>query len=431
VKFDLLPPREQIVTIMKRIYGYSMTTTSGGNLSLLDGNGDIWITPAGIDKGSLQPADIICVKPDGTIKGPHKPSSEYPFHRAIYEMRPDFRAIVHAHPPALVAFSIVRKIPNTKIIPQAHYICGTVGYAPYALPGSQQLGEVIADTFGQGVDVVLLENHGTVTGGKDLLTAFQRFETLDFCARTLIRARTVGEVRSLTSEEVELSRQRGEKLRKFRPEGHTTKELTLRRKIVDIVHRAYDQRLMTSTEGTVSARIDETTFLITPFGVDRKYLDVDDLVLIRKDRRERRKRPSRAVRLHMTIYRDHPEIGSVITAQSPSATAYSVTGRKLDTRTIPESYIVLRDIPLVPYGEQFGDGEALSKRLGETVPVVLLQNDAILTTGRDLAQAFDRLEVAEFSASALIDTEPIGDMVPIGDEALAELQAVFLSTPAP
>lgn len=425
MRFDLLPPREQIVTIMQRIYGYSMTTTSGGNLSMLDAEGDMWITPAGIDKGSLTPSDIICVKPDGTIIGPHKPSSEYPFHRAIYARRPDFRAIVHAHPPALVSFSIVRKIPNTKIIPQAHYVCGTVGYAPYALPGSQELGDVIAATFAEGVDVVLLENHGIVAGAEGLLAAFQRFETLDFCARTLIRARTVGEVRSLTDEDIALSRERGEKLPKFTPKSHTTAELTLRRKIVDIVHRAYDQRLMTSTEGTVSARVDADSFLITPFGIDRKYLDIDDIVLISRGRRERRKEPSRAVRFHLSVYRDHPEIGAVITAQCPSATAYSITGRKLDTRTIPESYIVLRDIPLIPYGEQFGDGAGLSARLSDRVPVVLLQNDAILATGRDLAQAFDRLEVAEFSATALIDTSPIGEMVPIGDDALALIEEKF------
>ncbi len=427
MRFDLLPPREQIVTIMKRIYGYSMTTTSGGNLSVLDPEGDMWITPAGIDKGALTPSDIICVKPDGTIIGPHRPSSEYPFHRAIYAGRPDFRAIVHAHPQALVAFSIVRTIPNTKIIPQAHYVCGTVGYAPYALPGSEELGTAIADTFAEGVDIVLLENHGVVSGGESLLEAFQRFETLDFCARTLIRARTVGEVCSLTDEQIERSHQRGEKLPKFNPKMHTTAELTLRKQVVDIVHRAYDQRLMTSTEGTVSARIDDDSFLITPFGVDRKYLDIEDIVLVKRGRRERRKEPSRAVRLHMTIYRDHPEIGAIITAQPPSATAYSITGQKLDTRTIPESYIVLRDIPTIPYGEQFGDGETLSRRLGEQVPVVLLQNDAILTTGKDLPQAFDRLEVAEFSATALIDTSHIGEMVPIGDEALAAIEAKFLS----
>ena len=139
--FSLLHPREQIVTTMQRIYGYGMTTTSGGNLSILDDNGDVWITPAGIDKGTLRSEDIVCITPEGKVVGLHKPSSEYPFHRAIYQQRPDFRAIVHAHPPALVSFSIVGKIPNTRIIPQALAVCGEVGFAPYALPGSTELGE--------------------------------------------------------------------------------------------------------------------------------------------------------------------------------------------------------------------------------------------------------------------------------------------------
>ena len=81
----------------------------------------------------------------------------------------------------------------------------------------------------------------------------------------------------------------------------------------------------------------------------------------------------------------------------------------------------------MPYGEQFGEGKGLSSRLSPQTPVLLLQNDAVLTTGRDLPEAFDRLEVAEFSARALIDTAPIGQMVPIGEQALAELEAKFLS----
>jgi len=119
MKFSLLHPRDQIVTLIERIYGYGMTTTSGGNLSVLDDNGDLWITPAGIDKGSLTPDDIVCVKPDHSTVGKHPPSSEYPFHRTIYERRTDIRAIAHAHPPALVSFSIVGELPNPRIIPQA------------------------------------------------------------------------------------------------------------------------------------------------------------------------------------------------------------------------------------------------------------------------------------------------------------------------
>ena len=98
-------PRDEIALTLKRIYDYKMTTTSGGNLSILDNNGDIWITPAKVDKGDLSPKDIICIKADGTIIGLHPPSSEYPFHKAIYATRPDIRSVVHAHPTALVAFS--------------------------------------------------------------------------------------------------------------------------------------------------------------------------------------------------------------------------------------------------------------------------------------------------------------------------------------
>ena len=107
-------------------------------------------------------------KADGTIIGPHKPSIEYPFHRKIYELRPDFQAIVHAHPPALVSFSIVRKVPDTRIIPQANRVCGPVGYAPYALPGSEKLGENIAATFAEGYNIIILENHGMAAGGRNL-----------------------------------------------------------------------------------------------------------------------------------------------------------------------------------------------------------------------------------------------------------------------
>src|SRR5262245_31522612 len=110
--FSMLPPRHQLTDMLTRIYQQGLTTTSGGNLSILDANGDLWITPAGVDKGALTPEDIVCVHADGTLEGRHRPSSEYPFHRMIYAARPDVRALVHAHPPALVSFSIVRKVPE-------------------------------------------------------------------------------------------------------------------------------------------------------------------------------------------------------------------------------------------------------------------------------------------------------------------------------
>ncbi|GAB4550319.1 MAG: class II aldolase/adducin family protein [Anaerolineae bacterium] len=427
MRFDLLHPRDQLVQIMDRLYRYRLTTTSGGNLSILDVTGDLWITPAGVDKGALSPRDIMCIRPDGRVEGPHKASSEYPFHQMIYERRPDVRAIVHAHTPALISFSIVRKVPDTRIIPQAHHVCGEVGYAPYAMPGSRQLGQNIADTFGLGYDAVILENHGVVTTGPDLLTAFQRLETLDFCARTQIQACALGPINSLTDEQIALFHARKAQLPTFRPEDHSSRERELRGAICRMVHRAYDQRLMTSTEGTVSVRLDGDSFLITPTGQDRKYLSVEDIVLLRGGYAEEGKLPSRAFRLHQTIYNDHPDINCIVTAQSPNATAFTVTNRPLDTRTIPESYVVLREVPLFPYGEQYQAPEKVSALLSRNTSVILIQNDTVLTTGASLHQAFDRLEVADFSALSLIDTINIGPMVPIGPDEVRALEEKFLS----
>jgi L-fuculose-phosphate aldolase len=429
MRFDLLHPREQLVQIMDRIYRYGLTTTSGGNLSILDDTGELWITPAGVDKGNLEPRDIMCLKPDGQFVGPHTPSSEYPFHQVIYDRRPDVRAIVHAHSPALISFSIARIIPDTRIIPQTHHVCGQVGYAPYALPGSWRLGENIATTFAQGFDAVLLENHGIVTAGPDLLTAFQRLETLDFCARTQIQASSLGPVQALSDEQIARFEQRSPTLPALpgtarRP---SSRERELRQAICRMVHRAYERRLMTSTEGTVSARVDAGSFLITPYGVDRQLLALEDIVLIQDGRAEQdtSASPSRAVRLHQVIYANHPGVHCIITAQSPSAMAYAVTGQPLATKTIPESYVVLREVPLIPYGQQYDAPEELSAALSPKTPVALIENDTVLATGATIHQAFDRLEVVEFTAFSLISTQHIGPLVPIGEAEVRELEAKF------
>jgi L-fuculose-phosphate aldolase len=412
---------------MNRIYNNGMTTLSGGNLSVRDENKDIWITPAGIDKGKLQPTDIMCVKNDGTVAGKNKVSSEYPFHRLIYEKRNDINAIVHAHSPALVSFSITRQIPDTNIIPQANRICGKVGYAPYALPGSDQLGRNIAATFAKGFNVVLLENHGVVTGGTDLLNAFHRLETLEFCARTLIQARRLGNITILNEEQISFFDHRQNNLPEFEVTVHSSRERELRKQIVDIVHRACDRFLMISTEGVVSARIDDETFLITPTGVGRRSFELQDIVLIKNGFREKDKNPSRSVLLHSAVYKHNKDINCIILSQTPNATAYAIADNKLDTRTIPESYVVLRDIQILNYGKQYKEPEIIADMISKQNPVLLIQNDCILVTGNSILETFDRLEVADFTARSLIESKALGNLVPIGKDEVKQLHEHFLS----
>jgi len=426
MKNQYLHPADQIVMIMERIYGYGMTTTSGGNLSILDDNGDIWITPGSVDKGTLTRKDIICVHPDGTADGPHKPSVEFPFHRSVYDHRKDARAVLHAHPPALIAFSIVRRIPDTSLIPNAHKICGEVGIAKYEVPGSRALGENIATVLDEGYNTVVLENHGIVTIADNLFQAFMQFETLDLCARLEIKSLRIGRPVSLTAEQLALSEQKGSfSLEEFEPSGVDSREKDARRQMCELIHRAYDQRLFTSTQGTFSQRLGEDSFLITPYNVDRKYMEAEDLVRVDGGRRQAGKTPSRSVALHREIYRTHGEINSLIIAHPPNIMAFGISKEEFDSRTIPESYVMLRKIPVLEFGTNIRNPGKLTEALSEASPLVMIENDCIIVSGTSLLQAFDRLEVAEFSAKAVIAARSIGTLVPINDREVAELHRVF------
>jgi L-fuculose-phosphate aldolase len=419
-------PRELISNIMGLVYRLGLTTTSGGNISVLDEDGNIWITPAGVDKGNLGPKDIVKVKPDGNAEGIHRPSSEFPFHKAIYDARPDLRAIIHAHPPALVSFSIVRKIPNTSALPQAQHLCGPVGYAPYKLPGSVDLGESIATEFKSGFNCVIMENHGTVVGGSNLLKTFQRFETLEFCARSIIKANEIGQAKFLTQDQILQFEHRENLLPEFDYEGAGSNEKEIRSDICSFVRRACAQKLMISSYGTVSVRLSNYDFLITPTSKNRRFFQLEDIVYIKDGHRERGKLPSRAVMLHQQIYEKHGHIHCIISTQSSNANAFCISGEKLDTRTIPESYILLEDIPLLPYGSQLKGSEVIVNTLKEHVPIIMIQNDSILVTGKDILETFDRLEVAEFSARSLISATHIGMLTPIGEEDIEQLKDKFL-----
>lgn len=421
-----LHPADQLVMFMQRIYDKGLTTTSGGNLSILDDDGNIWITPAGIDKGTLTRNDIICVKPDGTCVGPHRPSSELPFHEQVYKMRPDLRAVLHAHPPALVSFSIVRKSPDLGLLPSVRKICPKVEIATYGVPGSEQLGINIGKCFADGCDTVLLENHGVCIGAPDMFTAFQRFETLNYTATLEILAKRIGTVKSLPVDAQRVAETTWHlKMDDFIPHSRSSEELAARRDMITLIHRSYRQGLFTATHGTYSVRLSDGSFVITPFGLDRAYLEEEDLVRVKAGMKEQGKIPSRAVGLHQHIYDANPEINAILLAHPVHAMAFAVTDAVFDPRTIPESYILLRDVKRLPYGEIYKNPEKTAHEFSLACPAVMVENDCAIVTGESLLQAFDRLEVMESTAHSIINTSDIGEIIHITDEEIADLKVAF------
>ncbi len=426
MNINYIHPADQLVMFMQRIYDKGLTTTSGGNLSIMDDDGNIWITPAGVDKGTLTRNDIICVKPDGTTVGPHKPSSEYPFHAAVYKMRPDLRAVLHAHPPALVSFSTVRQSPNLDLLPSVRKVCPQVQIAVYAVPGSDQLGENIGKCFAEGCDIVLLENHGVCIGAEDMFTAFKRFETLDYSANLEILARRIGTPNSLPAEAARVTQTTTHlKMDDFIPRSHSSEELAARRDMITLIRRSYRQGLFTATHCTYSVRLSDGSFIITPFGLDRAYLQEEDLVRVKAGMKEQGKTPSRAVGLHQKIYETHPDIHAILLAHPVHAMAFAVSNTKFDPRTIPESYILLRDVKRLPYGEIYTEQEKTAREFDAAHPAVMVDNECVIVTGETLLKAFDRLEVMESTAHSIINSSAIGNIVHISDQEVEDLKVAF------
>jgi L-fuculose-phosphate aldolase len=426
MRLDLMHPADQLVSIMQQIYAAGMTTMSGGNLSIREPNDDLWVTPGGIDKGNLARSDIVCLHADGSQTGFRKPTSELQFHQAIYKACPAIKAVLHAHAPALVTFSVMHAVPSVDLIPNVRLTCGPVGLAPYARMGSAGLAECLAAAFGQGYAAVLLENHGICVGAETISQAYVIFETLELAARSELLARRLGPLNHLSAEQIELARTKAHtRLSDFRPRRHSSEELGLRRDMVQLIQRAVQQQLFSGSSGTLSARLGDGSFLITPFGRDRRQIHAEHLVLVNRSMKEAGKTPSRAVFLHELIYHRHPQIKAIIGGQPPSLMAFTLTDCALDMRLMPESFVMLRHLPRQPYGLNYREPQKVAALFSPETPAVLLANDGVIVTGQSLLQAYDRLEVAEFTARAQLAVPAELSAKPLSAAQIDELNLHF------
>lgn len=413
---------ERLVRMMKRIYDADMTTTSGGNLSIRDEDGSIWITPAGIDKGTLTPEDVVHVLADGTVIGKHRPSSEYPFHKHMYEVRPDFGGIVHAHPAGLVGFSLSRVLPKTDWVKKPEEICGTMRMAPYDLPGSTELGDKVAGEFVEGTYCVMLENHGVVCGGATLEEAFLRFETAELNARFQLNCALLGGAQAYDKS---LPRKEGEPLAgtEVFPEDDAVK--AARENLAAFIVRSVKKQLFSAAVGSFSVKLGEDDFLMQASGCDRMLVTPESLVRVKGGKAEAGKVAGGSWTLHREIYRRFPQFGSITLSQPAASMAFASTDTVYDTHTIPECYIMVRRVEKVPYEKHFETGFGALEQLDHWHPVLLIGQDCLLTVGDTALTAFDRMEVMDMAARALIHTRSVGPLVAIGQKEIEDIEAAF------
>lgn len=183
--------REQVAGFMRRLYRQFLTTTSGGNISCRTADGNIAITASQSDKAEQSPETVGIVTLDGKSLTPDlKLSIETALHLGIYARRPDVQAIVHAHPVTATFFCCTEEKLDTHLTAEAYAMAGDVIKIPYAIMGSTELAELVAQ-YMTNYNCGLMENHGVITVGKSLLNAFDRMELLENAAKQTLMARSI------------------------------------------------------------------------------------------------------------------------------------------------------------------------------------------------------------------------------------------------
>lgn len=409
--------KKGVLDTIDRVYYNGLTTTSGGNISCMDSEGTIYITPSGIDKGSLKEEDIMTVLANGQIIGKHTPSMELPFHSNIYKCREDIRAVVHAHAPSVVAYATARKVPDSSVCPCYQKVLGEIADSVYDLPGSISLGNIVKAEFDKGYNSVMMHNHGATVGAENLELAYRKYEMLDNLCETLINATILGEVKKCDkhadySVKVTASK---EKL--------SADELVMAEDIANFIKRSHYQKLMSTSLGTLCVKLDNGDILFNPDGVGRDKISANDIAKFSKGKFYNISDLSADyLQIAISVFEQIPE-AKVCYISMPNATmGFSISHKYFDAKLIPESYIMLKNAVQLECGIT---AEKIAKSMATTKPLAIVNNECVITIGKNLTKAFDRMEVTDYSARSIISACNIAKITPINDEQSAEIDRTF------
>ncbi len=195
--------REDIVRIGQLVFQKGWVAANDGNITVRMDAERILATPTGVSKGMTHVDDLIIVDMQGNkISGRAERTSEIAMHLTVYEMRPDIKAVVHAHPPVATGFATAGKSLNLALLPEVVISLGCVPLAAYGLPGTAALTEPMLPLIPK-YDALLMANHGAVCYGEDVYKAYFRMETMEHFARIQLVAELLGGPQVLPRTEVD------------------------------------------------------------------------------------------------------------------------------------------------------------------------------------------------------------------------------------
>ncbi len=197
--------KDQICDICYKMWQLGWVAANDGNVTAKLDDGTFLVTPSGISKAFITPDKLIHMTKDGIIlDGPEglKPSSEIKMHLKCYEKREDVGAVIHAHPPGATGFAVAHRSMDMYNMIEDVAVIGSVPLTPYATPSTIEVPNTI-EPYLEEHDVMLLENHGALAVGTDIVTAFYRMESLELWAKITINAVILGGSYDISRENID------------------------------------------------------------------------------------------------------------------------------------------------------------------------------------------------------------------------------------
>ena len=197
--------RDEICDVCHKMWQLGWVAANDGNVSAKLPDGTFLATPTGISKSFITPEKLVHIDKDGNVldglEG-YRPSSEIKMHLRCYAEREDVSSVLHAHPPVATGYAVANIPLDDYSMIETVLAIGSVPVTPYGTPSTNEVPEAIAPYLGEH-DVMLLQNHGALAVGADVLTAYYRMEALELFAKISLNAHLLGGAQELSRENID------------------------------------------------------------------------------------------------------------------------------------------------------------------------------------------------------------------------------------
>jgi len=195
--------RREIIRCGALLHTCGFIAATDGNLSVRLDSERVLVTPTGMSKGMMKTSDLVIVDMEGRkLKGRREVTSEIGMHLLVYRMRPDVNAVVHAHPRTATGFAAAGMALNQPLVCEVVIGLGQIPLAPYGTPGTPELAETLKPLI-PDFDAILMANHGVVTYGSDLQSAYMKMETVEHFAQITLVTQLLGKQQPLDCSHLE------------------------------------------------------------------------------------------------------------------------------------------------------------------------------------------------------------------------------------